>query len=107
MAWFDSPDDAVEAKEALAAVGYVFEPTPYVFDVHNGFLLTPTVYGVISGYAGEPDVSAIFRQLREITGPFGDCDSFGFLAAPTSQAERYTWWTGRSLAGVQRASSPS
>ena len=51
MAWFDSPDDAKEAEEALAVAGYAFEQTPYVFDEDNGFLLTPTVYRVITGYA--------------------------------------------------------
>jgi hypothetical protein len=40
--WFESPDDAAEAETALAAVGYAFEQTPYVFDEKDGFLLTPT-----------------------------------------------------------------
>jgi hypothetical protein len=102
MAWFDSPDDAKEAKEALAAAGYAFEQTPYVFDENNGFLITPTVYGMITGYTGA-DGNAIFRQLREITGPFGGCDSCGFRDAPSSQDEQYKMWTGRSLADVQRA----
>jgi hypothetical protein len=39
MAWFDSPDDAEEAKEALAAAGYAFETTPYVFDESARWLL--------------------------------------------------------------------
>jgi hypothetical protein len=67
LAWFDSPDDAVEAETALAAAGYAFEKTPYVFDEVDGFLLTPTVYGVITGYTDKPDASALFHQLIEIT----------------------------------------
>jgi hypothetical protein len=103
MAWFDSPDDAEEAKAALAAAGYAFEQTPYVFDVSNGFLLTLTVYGVIAGYTDEPDAGEVFHQLREIICPFGDCDSYGFRDAPSSQDERYrTWTSGRNLADVRR-----
>ena len=101
LAWFDSPEDATEAKAALAAVGYAFEQTPYVFDVHNGFLLAPTVYGVIAGYTGKPDENALFIQLLEIIG--GSCDELDFRDEPTSQDERYRRWTGRSLADVQRA----
>ena len=101
LAWFDSPDDAEEAKAALAAVGYVFEQTPYVFDVHDGFLIAPTVYGVITGYTDKPDENALFIQLLEIIG--GSCDELDFRDAPTSQDERYKRWTGRSLADVRRA----
>jgi hypothetical protein len=50
MTWFDSPNDAAEAEADLAAAGYTFERTPYVFDEDDGILLTPTVYGVIFGY---------------------------------------------------------
>jgi hypothetical protein len=103
MAWFESPDDAEEAKEDLAAAGYAFEQTPYVFDVHNGFLLAPTVYGVITGYTDEPDADVICYQLRDIIRAFGDCDCCGFVDAPTTQAERYHQWTDRDLADVQRA----
>jgi hypothetical protein len=103
MAWFDSPEDAKEAEEALAAAGYAFEQTPYVFDEHNGFLITPMVYGVIAGYTDKPDESAIFHQLLEIVGPFGECDACGFEDEPTSQAKRYKRWTGGSLADVRRA----
>jgi hypothetical protein len=103
MAWFDSPDDAAEAEEALAAAGFAFEQTPYVFDEKDGFLLTPTVYGTIAGYTDEPDGSVVFHRLRELIAPFGDCDSYGFLDEPTSQAKRYKTWTGGSLADVQRA----
>jgi len=101
LAWFDSPDDAVEAETALAAAGYAFEKTPYVFDEVDGFLLTPTVYGVITGYTDKPDESALFDQLLEITA--GGCDACGFLDEPTTQAERFKTWTGRSLADVRRA----
>ena len=86
LAWFDSPDDAEEAEEALGAEGYAFEQTPYVFDEHDGFLITPTVYGVITGYTDKPDESALFHQLLEITA--GGCDACGFLDEPTTQAER-------------------
>jgi hypothetical protein len=103
MAWFDSPNDVKEAETALAAAGYAFEQTPYIFDEHNGFLLTSTVYGVITGYTDKPEEEVIFRQLREITDPFGGCDACRFEDAPTSQAERYKMWTGRSLADVRRA----
>jgi hypothetical protein len=103
LAWFDSPDDATEAEAALATVGYAFERTPYVFDEHNGFLLTPTVYGVITGYTDETDERALFHQLREIADPLGGCDACGFEDEPTTQAERFKTWTGRSLADVQRA----
>jgi hypothetical protein len=48
---------------------------------------------MINGYTSAADERALFAQLREITGPFGDCDACGFLDAPTSQAER----TGGSL----------
>ena len=102
LACFNSPEDAVEAKAALAAAGYAFERTPYVFDEHNGFLIAPTVYGVISGYTGVNE-SVVFNQLLEIVGPFGECDAFGFVDEPTTQAERYETWTGGSLADVQRA----
>ena len=102
LAWFDSPGDAVEAKATLAAAGYAFERTPYVFDEHNGFLIAPTVYGVISGYTGVNE-SVVFNQLLEIVGPFGECDAFGFVDEPTTQAERYETWTGGSLADVRRA----
>jgi hypothetical protein len=101
MAWFDSPDDATEAETALAAAGYAFEQTPYVFDEHDGFLISPTVYGVITGYTGV-DESAVFNQLLEIVAPFGSCDACGFVDEPTSQAKRYKMWTGRSLADVHR-----
>jgi hypothetical protein len=100
LAWFDSPDDAAEAKAALATAGYTFEQTPFVFDEDNGFLITPTVYGVITGYTGV-DESAVFHQLLEITGPFGSCDACGFLDVPTSQAERYKRWTSRSPADAR------
>jgi hypothetical protein len=103
MAWFDSPDDAKEAKEALAAAGYTFEQTPYVFDEHNGFLISPTVYGVITGYTNKPDEHALFHQLLEIVRPFGECDNCGFEDEPTTQAKRFKTWTGRDLADVQRA----
>ena len=86
LAWFDSPDDAEEAEEALGAEGYAFEQTPYVFDEHDGFLITPTVYGVITGSTDKPDESALFHQLLEITA--GGCDACGFLDEPTTQAER-------------------
>ena len=66
MAWFDSPDDAAEATADLAAAGYAFEITPYVFDEADGILLTPTVYGVISGYTLAADEIALSNQL------FGD-----------------------------------
>jgi hypothetical protein len=102
LAWFDSPEDATEAKAALAAAGYTFEQTPYVFDVHEGFLIAPTVYGVITGYAGIDDMTLV-HQLLEIIRPFGECDDCGFLDMPTSQAERYRRWTGGNLADVQRA----
>ena len=95
MAWFESPGDAEEATAALAAAGYSFEITPYVFDDSDGILLTPTVYGVITGYVGAGvDEHALFHQLIELARPYGTCDSFGFLEAPTSQAERYHLWTG-------------
>jgi hypothetical protein len=58
-------DDAEEGAAALATAGYTFEVTPHVFDEEGGILLTPTVYGVISGHTGL-DVDAIFAQLREI-----------------------------------------
>jgi hypothetical protein len=105
LAWFDSPEDATEAKEALAAAGYAFEPTPYVFDEHNGFLLTPTVYGVISGYTGyaETDEIALFTRLLEIIAPFGECDDCGFEDEPTTQDKRYKRWAGGNLADVRRA----
>jgi hypothetical protein len=103
MAWFDSPDDAVEAEAALAAAGYAFERTPYVFDEHNGFLITPAVYGVITGYTDKTNERAVFNQLLEIVGPFGECDDCGFRDEPTSQAKRYKRWTGGNLADVRRA----
>jgi hypothetical protein len=104
LAWLDSPDDATEAATALAAVGYAFERTPYVFDEDDGFLLTPTVYGVITGYTDKPDETALVGQLREIVGPFGEFDACGFEDKPTTQAERYkTWTSGRNLADVRRA----
>jgi hypothetical protein len=102
MAWFESPDDAAEAETALAAAGYAFEQTPYVFDEKDGFLLTPTVYRVIAGHTGL-DEDAIFAQLLEIVAPFDSCDAFGFVDAPTSQVERYKQWTGGNLADMQRA----
>ena len=102
LAWFDSPGDAVEAKATLAAAGYAFERTPYVFDEHNGFLIAPTVYGVISGYTGVNE-SVVFNQLLEIVGPFGECDDCGFRDAPTTQDQRYRRWTGGNLADVRRA----
>ena len=102
LAWFDSPEDATEAKAALAAAGYAFEQTPYVFDEHNGFLIAPTVYGVISGYTGVNE-SVVFNQLLEIVGPFGECDDCGFRDAPTTQDQRYRRWTGGNLADVRRA----
>jgi hypothetical protein len=102
LAWFDSPDDAEEAKEALAAVGYAFEQTPYVFDEEDGFLITPTVYGVITGHT-RLDESALFHQLLEIVRPFGECDACGFEDEPTTQAKRFKRWTsGGSLADVRR-----
>jgi hypothetical protein len=105
MAWFDSPDDAEEVTEALAYAGYAFELTPHVFDEEDGILLTPSVYGVISGYIETGESSTVFHRLREIIRPFGDCDSCEFRDAPTSQAERYTRWTGKS-AGPEMAAAP-
>jgi hypothetical protein len=101
LAWFDSPDDAKEAEEALAAAGYAFEQTPYVFDEDDGFLLTPTVYGVITGYTDKPDEMSVFNQLLDLVG--GSCDACGFEDEPTTQAHRFKRWTGRSLADVRRA----
>jgi hypothetical protein len=75
MGWFDSPANAEEAAEVLAAAGYAFEQIPYLFDEINGFLIAPTVYGIITGYTNKPDEELIFRQLREITDPFGGCDA--------------------------------
>ena len=101
LAWFDSPEDATEAKAALAAAGYAFEQTPYVFDEDDGFLLTPTVYGVITGYTDKPDEMSVFNQLLDLVG--GSCDACGFEDEPTTQAHRFKRWTGRSLADVRRA----
>jgi hypothetical protein len=70
-----------------------------VFDEDNGILLTPTVYGMISGCTLAADEIALFNQLLEITD--GSCDACGFLDAPTSQAERYHRWTGGSFSDVQ------
>jgi hypothetical protein len=92
LAWFESPEDAEAAAAALAKAGYVFEPTPYVFDESDGVLRTSTVYGVISGHTSAVDEHALFAQLLELTGEFGNCDACGFLDAPTSQAERYRTW---------------
>jgi hypothetical protein len=73
-----------------------------VFDESDGILLTPSVYGVISGYVDAGvDERALFRQLIEITGLYGTCDCCGFRDARTSQAERYKRWTGGSLADVR------
>jgi hypothetical protein len=112
MVTFQSPDDAEEAAAALAEVGYTFEQTPYVFDEDGGILLTPAVYGVITGYTSAADERALFAQLIEITGPFGTCDCCGFRDVPTSQAERYKRWTGKSVeppktAGVATSTTPS
>jgi hypothetical protein len=102
MAWFESSDSATAAGMALAAIGYTWEQTPYVFDEEDGVLLTSTVYGVISGHT-ELDEGVAFGQLREIVAPLGGCDSYGFADAPSTQAERYKAWTGGNLADVQRA----
>jgi hypothetical protein len=103
LAWLDSPDDAAEAETALAAVGYAFEQTPYVFDEVDGFLLTPTVYGVITGYTDKPE-SALAGHLREIIAAFGECDDCGFEDKPTSQAKRFKRWTsGGNLEDVRRS----
>jgi hypothetical protein len=106
MAWFDSPDDAEEATAALAAVGYSFEITPYVYDDLDGVLLTPTVYGFISGYTSAADESVLFSHLKEITRPYGGCDCCGFCDAPSSQTDRYYRWTGGNLAAVRAADEP-
>jgi hypothetical protein len=95
MAWFENPDNAAETAADLAAAGYIFEQTPYVFDEYNGILLTSIVYGVISGHT-TLDSNALFDRLREIVGPYGSCDSLGFLDAPRTQVERCHHWTGGS-----------
>jgi hypothetical protein len=50
---------------------------------------------VISGRTAL-DSNALFDQLREIVGPYGACDSLGFLDAPTTQAAPYHHWSGGS-----------
>jgi hypothetical protein len=74
MATFQSPDDAKEAAVALAEVGYVFEQTPYVFDEEDGILLTPTVYGIISGHTAAASERALFGPRNLVPEESADFD---------------------------------
>jgi hypothetical protein len=90
---FDDPATAMEAARVLIIEGYDFERTVGVRNEADGVVLTPTVYGFVSGWT-YVDIDDLKDKLDQIINPFdGFIVEWGFEDRPSTSDERYARWT--------------